>query len=135
MQIRRAKNFEIKEVKKLVDSIEQMDVIPETFPEKYYRRILKKGILLVAVESKKVIGVCFGTYNIAEKWADLLCLCVRINYRKKGVGNSLIKAFEKIVKEKKLKSIDLFADKTQIQIFKKAGYKRGRTYIAFRKTM
>ena len=133
MEIRKAKNSEINEIKRLVDEFEEMDVIKETFPETYYRRILKKGILLVAIESKELVGICFGTYNTKEKWADLLGLVVKKNFRKKGIGSSLIKEFEKIVKNKKLKTIDLYADKTQLQLFKKLSYKQGRTYTAFRK--
>src|SRR3989344_6698419 len=133
MEIRKAKNSEIKGIKKLVDKFEEMDVIKETFPETYYRRILKKGILLVAIESKELVGICFGTYNTKEKWADLLGLVVKKNFRKKGIGSSLIKEFEEIVKNKKLKTIDLYADKTQLQLFKKLSYEQGRTYKAFRK--
>jgi len=133
MEIRKAKNSEINEIKRWVDEFEEMDVIKDTFPEAYYRRILQKGILLVAIENKKLVGVCFGTYNTKEKWADLLGLVVKENFRKKGIGSSLVKEFEKIVKNKKLKTIDLYADKTQLQLFKKLSYKQGRTYTAFRK--
>jgi N-acetylglutamate synthase-like GNAT family acetyltransferase len=133
MEIRKAKNSEINEIKRLVDEFEEMDVIKETFPETYYRRILQKGILLVAIEYDKLVGVCFGTYNTKEKWADLLGLVVKDEYRKKGIGSSLIKEFEEIVKNKKLKTIDLYADKTQLQLFKKLSYEQGRTYTAFRK--
>ena len=82
MEIRKAKNSEIKQIKELVDKFEEMDVIKETFPETYYRRILQKGILLVAIENMELVGVCFGTYNTKEKWADLLGLVVREKFRK-----------------------------------------------------
>jgi len=135
MDIRKAKNSEIREVKKLVDKFKEMDVIKETFPETYYRRILEKGILLVAIENDELVGVCFGTYNTKERWADLLGLVVNEDFRKKGIGSSLIKEFENIVKNKKLKTIDLYADKTQLQLFNKLNYKQGRTYTAFRKKL
>ncbi len=135
MEIRKAKSSEVTQVKILVDNFEEMDVIKETFPEEYYRRILKKGILLVAVENNKLVGVCFGTYNTKERWADLLGLVVKKEFRKKGIGSSLIKEFEKITRKKKLKTIDLYADKTQLQLFKKLKYKQGRTYTAFRKIL
>ncbi len=133
--IRKAKNSEIREIKRLVDSFKEMDVIPETFSEEYYRKILKKGILLVAIENNKIVGVCFGTYNIKEKWADLLGLIVKKKFRKKGIGSSLVKEFERIVRENRLKTIDLYADKTQLQMFRKLSYKQGRTYAAFRKKL
>jgi hypothetical protein len=39
--------------------------------------------LLVAIENNKLVGVCFGTYNIQEKWADLLGLVVKENLERK----------------------------------------------------
>ena len=135
IKIRRAKISEIGEIKKLVDSFEEMDVIEETFTKNYYKRILKKGILFIAIKGEKIIGVCFGTYNLSEKWADLLGLVVKEEFRKKGVGNLLIKEFEKIVKTRKLKTIDLYADKFQINLFRRLRYKQGRTYTSFRKKL
>ena len=133
VEIRKAKNSEITEIKVLVDSFKEMDTIPETFPEEYYQRILKKGLLLVAKENNKIIGVCFGAYNTKEKWADLLGLAVKKEYRHKGIGTALVKEFEKFVKSKKLKTIDLYADKRQIGLFRRLNYKEGRSYTAFRK--
>ena len=101
MEIRKAKNSEIKKIKELVDEFEEMDLIKETFPEIYYRRILKKGILLVAIENIELVGVCFGTYNTKEKWADLFGLVVKERFRKRGIGSSLAEEFEKTIKDKK----------------------------------
>lgn len=134
MKIRKAKVSEIEEIKKLVDSSDEMDVIKETFTETYYQRILEKGILFVAVE-KEIIGVCFGTYNLKEKWADLLGLVVKKEFRRKGIGSFLVKEFEKIIKDKNLKTIDLYADKFQLNLFRKLKYKQGRTFVAFRKKL
>lgn len=131
IKIRKAKTTEIK---KLVDSFEEMDVVDETFSEEYYKRILKKGILLVA-EEKGIVGVCFGTFNEKERWADLLGLVVKKEFRKIGAGSLLVKEFEKIAKNKKLKTIDLYADKPQVDLFKKLNYTKGRTLVAFRKVM
>lgn len=133
MNIRKAKNSEIKQIKILVDSFKEMDAIEETFSEEYYQRILKKGILLVAVEKNELVGVCFGTYNVKERWADLLGLVVRKEFRRKGIGSRIVKEFEKIAKNKKLKTIDLYVDKEQLELFKKLKYTQGRTYTAFRK--
>jgi len=133
MKIRKAKKSEIPEIKQLVDSYEEMDVISETFPEEYYERILKKGILLVSIDKSSIIGVCFGTYNTKENWADLLGLVVEENFIKKGVGSSLVKEFEKSIDEKSLGTIDLYADKKQVKLFSDLGYTKGRTYTAFRK--
>lgn len=135
MIIRKAQNSEIKQIKRLIDSFKELDVIDDTFSEKYYKRILKRGILLVAIEDTKLVGVCFGTYNIKERWADLVGIGVKENFRKKGIGSSLIREFERVVKNKRLKTIDLYADKTELNLFKKLSYKQGRTYTAFRKRL
>jgi N-acetylglutamate synthase-like GNAT family acetyltransferase len=135
MIIKTAKIFEIGEIKELFDSSKEMDSIEETFSEDYYKRIIKKGILLVATEKNKLVGACFGTYNIKEKWADLLGLVVEKKFRKRGIGTALIKKFEKIAKSKKLKTIDLYADKEAIELFDKLNYRKGRTYTAFRKKL
>lgn len=131
--IRKAKKSEIKEIKKFIDSFEEMDVIEETFSEKYYVRILKEGILLVAEEDRNIVGVCFGKYNTNEGWADLLGLSVKKNYQGRGIGSSLVREFQEIVKKKKIKTIDLYADKKQVSLFRGLGYKKGSTLIAFRK--
>ena len=133
--IRLANKSEIKEIKKIVDAFEEMDVISETFPKEYYERIIKKGILLVSEENEKIVGVCFGTYNTKEKWADLLGLVVLPEFRNKGIGSSLVKYFEKIAKENKLKTIDLYVDKKQLSLFRKLNYNEGRSYTAFRKKL
>lgn len=133
MEIRKAKVSEIKKIKELVDSFDEMDVISETFPEEYYLRILEKGILIVVVESDELIAVCFGTYNVKEGWADLLGLVVKDKFKGNNIGSSLVKNFEEIVKLKKLKTIDLYADKMQLNLFGKLGYVQGRTYTSFRK--
>ena len=135
MKIRKAELEEISEIKKLIDSFEEMDVVGETFPEEYYQRILKKGILLVAVDDNEIVGVCFGAYNIKEKWADLLGLVVKAEFREKGIGTNLVKEFEKNAKDKELETIDLYADKFQLNLFEGLGYIKGRPYTAFRKKL
>jgi len=136
MEIRKAKVLEISEIKKLIDSTDEMDTTVDTFTESYFKRIQRYGIILVAVDKKKIVGTCFGTFNLKEKWADLLGLAVRKEFRKKGVGYDLVKSFEKeVISKKKISTIDLYADKLQINLFKKNGYKQGRTYIAFRKVI
>lgn len=65
--------------------------------------------------------------------ADLLGLVVKEEFRKKGIGSLLVREFERFVIKNKLKAIDLYADKTQILLFRGLGYKEGRVYTAFRK--
>jgi len=133
--IRKPNLNELKEVKKLVDSSGEMDITNETFTLDYYKRILRKGVLIIVEENNKIIGVCFGTYNKKEKWADLLGLVVKREFRGKGYGLKLVKEFENFVRDKKLNTIDLYSDPKQINLFKRLKYKKGRTYIAFRKKL
>ena len=46
--IRKARESELKEIKKFIDSFDELDLVWETFSQEYYERIMKKGILLVA---------------------------------------------------------------------------------------
>lgn len=123
------------EIKKFIDSFKEMDVIFETFSEDYYERILKKGILLVSEEDNVIVGVCFGTYNVKEGWADLLGLTVSRKYQGRGIGSSLVREFKNISREKKIKTIDLYADKKQVSLFRGLGYKEGSSLVAFRKKL
>jgi N-acetylglutamate synthase-like GNAT family acetyltransferase len=130
--IRKAKKSEITQVKKLIDSYEKSK---EVFSEDYFLRILKKGILLVSIEENNLIGACFGTYNKRENWADLLGIVVDKKSKNKGIGVQLVKEFERIIRIKKIKAIDLYADEKQRLFFKKLNYTSERKYIAFRKTI
>jgi len=130
--IRNAKKSEITQVKKLIDSYEKSK---DVFSERYFLRVLKKGILLVSIEKEKIIGVCFGTYSKKENWADLLGIVVDKKSRKKGVGVQLVKEFERIIKIKKVKTIDLYAEEKQKKFFKKLNYRPERKYISFKKTI
>lgn len=133
MVIRKAKTSELKAVKKLLDSTPEMDSESDTFSLAYIDRVLKKGILLVAEEKGFIVGVCFGNYNSKENWADLLGLVVKPQWRGRGIGEMMVREFEKIVKSNKIKTIDLYSDKLRQKLFKKLGYSQGRTYISFRK--
>ncbi|MBT6690416.1 GNAT family N-acetyltransferase [archaeon] len=131
--IRDIKPEEIPQIKKFVDSFEEMDVDENTFPESFYERMLKEGILLIAEEKKNIVGVCFGKYNKFEAWSDLLGIVVKPEFHKKGIGRALVKEFEGKVKREGALTIDTYSDIKQKDFFKKLGFKKGRTYLAFRK--
>jgi len=135
MKIRKAKLNEIRKIKKLVDETKEMDVVKETFSEDYFKRILKQGILLVAEDENEIVGVVFGKYHVKEEWADLLGLVVEKKFRKKGIGTELVKEFEKIIRAKEIKTIDLYSDKLQVGLFNKLKYNKGRIYVSFRKVL
>ena len=94
MEIRKAKTSEIKEIKQLVDKFEEMDIIKETFPETYYRRILQKGILLVAVENlpqfKEITNWINYPYPQHENaYEDLKVIYSECNSMKEFVGKAI----------------------------------------------
>lgn len=134
--IQNAKLEDIDKIKFFVDSFsKELDLDKDTFSKKYYRRILKEGIILIARNNNKIVGVCFGKYNQDENWADLLLIIVDINYRKSGIGKQLILEFENLVKSKNISSIDFYGDEESLNFFKKMGYEEGRRYISFRKSI
>jgi N-acetylglutamate synthase-like GNAT family acetyltransferase len=131
MELRPAKASELNSIKYFVDSVEE-DIIASTYSLNYYKRLHKEGILIVA-ESDGLIGVCFGSFSKKEKWADLLIVAVEASQRKRGTGSMLVLAFEQVANEKGAKTIDYFANETQIEMMKGLGFKQGPKYISFRK--
>ena len=133
IRIRKANEEDLHIIKSLVDLAEEMDTTESTFPISYFRRLMRDGIIYVATANSKVVGVCFGTYNGSEGWADILGLVVVPKYRDKNIAKRLVGKFEHFVKRKKIKTIDLYANPARIPLFKQLGYKQGRPYISFRK--
>jgi N-acetylglutamate synthase-like GNAT family acetyltransferase len=133
--IRLARKSEVLAVKKLVDTTKELDVQNETFPRTFFSRVQKSGILFVATRNSRIIGCCFGTWNVKEKWADMLGLVVEKKERKNGVGRKLVHAFEEKAHTQGIRTIDLFAHHTVKGLFPKLGYTAGETYVAFRKKL
>lgn len=133
VKIEKARLSDSSAIKSLVDSAEEMDVIEETFPVSYFTRLIREGIVCVAKTKAKIVGVCFGKHNSKEGWADLLGLVVSPQYRGRGIGEKLVQTFERYVQNKKIRTIDLFASRETVEFFSTLGYRRGRSYIAFRK--
>lgn len=133
--IRKATIKDIAKIKKLVDSSPEMDADMLTFPKMYFKRIIQKEIMLVAEEKKKIIGICFGSYNTKEKWADLLGLVVSKKFRKKGTGKELLEQFELVAKKRKAKTIDFYTNSAYSALLNKLKYKKGRTFTSFRKKL
>ena len=130
--IRDAKQEDIDFVKALIESSDEMDADPETFSEEYFKRIIKKGILLVDEEDDEIVGACFGTYKNEEQWADLLGIVVEEKFRNQRRGKALVTAFEEKLSPE-IKTIDLYADETNTHLFDSLGYQRRRKYVAYRK--
>lgn len=98
----------------------------------YLKRLIntERGIFLVAEYASKIIGLIYGEFNEEEDWAELFGVGVSEEYRRQGISYQLIKEFEKIVKNKNISTIELFAHiDTLSKYIHKLGYKKGETYI------
>lgn len=82
-------------------------IISETLPmlaeEFYYRAIAdvnrRQHILFVAETPRMVVGVLKGFVygNLNDAHAQIDCLCVDRKYRRRGIADSLIKAYEELI--------------------------------------
>lgn len=135
IQLRKALSSDVERIRTIIARTEELDAAPETFSRQYITRIIRRGILLVALVSNTIVGICFGTHNQKENWADLLGLAVLPASRGQGIGRTLVRAFEDAVRHKNIDSIDLYADRDSAGFFEKLGYQPGRTYISFRKSL
>jgi len=91
-------------------------------------RIKDKEILL-AFDGKKPVGLCILSFktNVFSESAFLDILVVIEEYRSKGVGKLLVKAFLKLAKAKKVRLAFLSTwqgNGKSIKFYKKMGFKR-----------
>lgn len=135
IEIRKGRYAERDKIKFLVDSAEEMDTIDETFSSAYFARLIREGIVLVATHLRRVIGVCFGSYNREEGWADLLGIVVSPQYRRKAIARRLVQSFEQSARKKNALTIDLFAHPSKVGFFDALGYRGGNKYVALRKVL
>lgn len=130
--IRTAKEEDIAEIKAFVDSSPEVDAEETTYTEEYFGRLLEEQILLVDEQEGRIMGVCFGTFNEPEGWADLLAVVVDENLREEGVGSALVKRFQELMPPG-VRSIDTYASAESQKLFDNLGYERRRSYVAYRK--
>jgi len=98
----------------------------------YYEYIIDKenNYLLVAEVSNNIIGYLYGKImddgdTVIDKVAKIEALYVEENYRHQGIGSSLINEFKKIVKEEKVKFLEVNVcndNKEAISIYENNGF-------------
>lgn len=87
---------------------------------------------IVCEEKRRIIGAL-----LAEFWSAYVHLHILIvdkKFRHKGVGNTLLTTFDKEVKKRKIKLIEVLVDKENSlmqKIMKKKGYKKGKKFRYF----
>lgn len=131
--IRKAKLSDVDSIKRLIERSSEFDVISEVFTEDYYEYFIRSGVALVAEEGDKIIGVCFGNFNIKNNLAEMKGLFVIPKFRKTGIAGKLVEEFESFVKKKGVGTIIFYAKRNQGRLFKELGYKHGGVSIPFRK--
>lgn len=99
--------------------------LPESHPRdlNYYIKVFKKSpdLLIIAKDKEKIAGALFGSFQ-GKDGALIGELFVAKQYRKKGVGSSLLKKFEENVKNIGKKSILLGALEYAEKFYLKNGY-------------
>lgn len=133
MTIRKARNDEAGRVAALVED-EPLLASDETYSEEYFARLIKQGIVLVDEEKPGIVGLCFGTYNKQEGWADLLGVLVLEEYRRQGRASALVAAFEEALPES-ITTVDRYT-RTELQGYPESqGYEAMRTYTHYQKRL
>lgn len=106
MTIRQAREQEAGAITRLVEEEPQL-ASDETYSEEYFSRLIKQGVVLVDEEDAGIVGLCFGTYNQEERWADLLGVLVLKEYRLQGRASALVAAFEEALPSN-IKTVDRY---------------------------
>ncbi len=102
MKIRTVKKDELNDVWELVKTYVDESIEKEEI-EKYY--ILFPRMFVGCYKGKELIGVCIPSLFGNELY--LKAICVRKEYWRKGIGSSLLKVFEKRVKEYNFEEITI----------------------------
>jgi len=137
IKIRKAKIQDLDSIKRILATKELGMNSPERFVN-YVKRLIKndEGIFLVAEHMFNVVGIIYGESDTKENWAEISGIAILENYRMRGIGSQLIKEFEKIVYNKNINNIELYAHvNTLAKYIHKFGYKRGFVYIHYIKKL
>jgi ribosomal protein S18 acetylase RimI-like enzyme len=85
-------------------------------PEKIKEEFAKK-YCLVAVEGNEVLG------TVGLRDGRVVGLFVHPSYLRKGIGTKLLRAIEKVAKEKGLEKVECQVSKDSVGFYEKQGYK------------
>ena len=117
------------DVKKI---LQECNLFDETWEarENLKRKITRdKESILIAEEGSKIVGCVF---IVEDGWnAFIWRLCVKENYRKKGIGLLLMQKAEDIIKGRGIKEASIFVDAKNDSLknwYQKQGYLKGRDW-------
>ena len=130
VRIRDAKIEDLKVIESLLN-IEELGWAGE-YSMDYFKRLIndENAVFIVAECGREIVAILYAEYRVDEDWAELVGVAVKKDHRRKGIGNRLIEIFEKIIKDKGIKGIEIYAHiNTLAKYIEKLGYKKGQTYI------
>ena len=113
-----------------LSAMEERDYIDKTELNNLIK--LKIGVSVVAAEGDEVLGFAYGILEPTNnKTGWLYHLAVKRKAREKGIGSKLLKAYEKEIRKRGVKTLLLFMHfKPELKKFyKRHGYKVGKTHL------
>lgn len=141
--IRKAEQEDIERARELL-SAREVSWENEVYSSVYFQRLIrtqniysqKGAIFLVAEEKCEIIGTICGEYSVDENWAELIGVVVKEGFRGRGIGSTLIKKFEDIVRERGVSVVELMANVGTLGKFiHKLGYTKGESFVSCRKKL
>lgn len=141
MKISKAKSRELKEIAKLMliefskpPFNEKVSIDSALKSLKFYYKIAE---VYVALINRKIVGVI--VFKLEQYWEGKVLiiedLAVKEEFKKRGIGKSLLNFIESYAKNKNIKRILFTTNKKSkaINFYKKLGYKEEKTRINFSK--
>lgn len=138
MQVRRATPDDVDRVFSLASDLATSFEVEERTFKASYRRVVTDdhALLLVVEDNKEVVGYCLGfdhvTFFANGRVAWVEEMMVSSSHRRKGVGRSLMAAFERWSAARGAKLVAL-ATRRAAEFYRAVGYEESATY--FRKML
>ena len=142
IKIREARLSDVDSLRALLN-IKELDwsfLLYGEYSMEYFKRLIEseEAIFLVADDKSisKIVGLAYGEFNIKEDWAELMGIAILERFRRKGIGMRFIRLFEEIIRNKRISFLEVPSHiDTLAKHMEKRGYKKGETYVYYRKEL
>lgn len=104
--------------------------------EKYYTCLIQDGIVIIAEEKGKLIGVVAGEKELQFSHSYIEDGYVAEKYRKRGLGRKLLSVYEEECKKNNIIFISAHVMEENpgaLKAMQKAGFKKGKKYFLMEK--